>query len=491
MRIGVLSLVSLAVTISAAPASNGVRNVIMMVSDGFGPASETMARDYIQQLKQLPYNYTTILDSMLIGSSRTASTDSFVTDSAAGAVVFASGIKTYNGAIGVNNDIKPVGTNMEAAHRRGMKTGLVVKSFITDATPAAFASHAAHRDMQDLIADQLAGLVPEIGHNVDLMFGGGRCKFIGNSTKGSCRKDDRDTWGILKKNNWSLLETNDDFKKLSDSPTFPVLGLFDMDKIPYSMDYKTKDVPTLPQMAKKALDILTEATTNSEQGFYVMIEGSRIDHAGHDNDLGTHINEILEYWETIRLVSEYVDAHPDTIMISTSDHETGGLTIGRDNNYYAYPLLYYNQTMSFDVSCKGLLDLPLSKRGQYVTETVLPVHLGISNMTAVSAGNILSATTRQDCLIAMREVLAVKANIFWTTLGHSGVDVNLYAKGKHTEELAGNHENVDIGKFITRTLGLDVNSVTESIKDTNVFQYPYKKVDNTKVYNNFAEYLHR
>ncbi|PVV03044.1 hypothetical protein BB560_002486 [Smittium megazygosporum] len=475
---------------SPGPKPTDVRNVIMMVSDGFGPASETFARAYVEQSEKYPINYMSILDKILVGSSRTRSSDSFVTDSAPGAVCFASARKTYNTAIGVDDNTKPIGTNMEAAHRLGYKTGLVVKSYITDATPSAFAAHAATRQMMDLIAEQMGGLT-NLGQNVDLMFGGGRCQFIGNSTKGSCRTDDRDVWGEMGKNGWSLMSTNDEFKSLTTSPKLPLMGLFDLGNIPYVMDYKINDVPTLPQMAKKAIDILAEASKDSSQGFYMMIEGSRIDHGGHDNDLGTHLKEILEYWETIKIVSDYIDEHPDTVMVSTSDHECGGLTLGRDNQYWVYPLVYSNQTMSQQVSCQNYLKLPVEKRGQYVTETMLPVHLGLSNVTAAKASVVLKATSQSSCLLAMSDALAVDANIMWTSLGHTGVDVNLYAKGKHTEELAGNHENTDIGMWLSKMLGVDLNDATERIKDVNVFQYPYTKPNSTYAFIPSLDYYHK
>ncbi|KAJ1651299.1 vacuolar alkaline phosphatase, partial [Coemansia sp. RSA 25] len=118
------------------------RNVILMISDGFGPASETMARNYVQQINDLPVGFQSSLDEILVGSSRTRSKDSLVTDSAAGATAFSCLIKTYNGAIAVADDKMPCGTVLEAAKlQRGMLTGLVATSRITHATPASFSAH--------------------------------------------------------------------------------------------------------------------------------------------------------------------------------------------------------------------------------------------------------------------------------------------------------------------------------------------------------------
>ncbi|PVU97955.1 hypothetical protein BB561_000169 [Smittium simulii] len=482
MKLSIVSLIACSTVVFAAPYGNGVKNVIMMVSDGFGPASETFARAYMQQNEKLAANYMSVIDKLFVGTSRTRSADSFITDSAPGAQCFASGVKTYNNAIGVDVKIKPVGTNMEAAHRKGMKTGLVVKSHITDATPAVFAAHAANRAMQDLIAEQMGGLVPALGQNVDLMFGGGRCVFQSNSTKESCRSDNKDIWGTLEKNNWNTLSTKEEFEKLDSKSQLPIIGLFSKQNMPYAIDYDINNVPSLTQMAKKAIDILSESTKNSDQGFYMMIEGSRIDHAGHSNDLGSHIHEIFEYWDTIKLVSEYVDAHPDTVMVSTSDHECGGLTLGRDNKYFVNTLKYKNQTASFETSCSKLLELKVSQRGQYVTETMIPVHLG-TNVTEARASAIIKATNYNECVVGMRDALATDANIFWTSLGHTGVDVNVYAKGKYTDELRGNLENTDIGNWLTKVLQVDVDAVTKSIQGLNVFQYNYTRSKSTFEYD--------
>src|SRR2546423_152837 len=166
----------------------GKRNMIFMVSDGMGPTSLTLTRTFEQYRSGLPVDDVLALDRHLIGSSRTRSTSSLITDSAAGATAFSCGLKSYNGAIAVLPDHSPCGTVLEAAKKAGYMTGLVVTTRITDATPACFASHANRREYEDLIAEQLVGHYP-LGRVVDLIMGGGRCHFLPNSTEGSCRAD--------------------------------------------------------------------------------------------------------------------------------------------------------------------------------------------------------------------------------------------------------------------------------------------------------------
>ncbi|OLY77865.1 Alkaline phosphatase [Smittium mucronatum] len=487
MKFSIVAFLAFAGASAAAPnasvyAGNTKKNMIMMVSDGFGFASETLARAWVQQSGKYPPNWMSVIDTIMVGSSRTRSADNFITDSAPGAQCFSTGTKTYNNAIGIDTKYKPLGTNMEAAHRAGYKTGLVVKSHIADATPSVFAAHAANRAMQDLISEQMAGLVPEIGQNVDLMFGGGRCTFIGNSTKGSCRKDNKDLYPIMSKNGWTNIVNNTEFKALKATSKLPISGLFTLSNMPYSIDYPYNDVPSLQEMTTKALDILTEATKNSTQGFYIMIEGSRIDHAGHSNDAGAHIREIIEYWETIKIVSDYIDAHPETAMVSTSDHECGGLTLGRDNKYYLYPLVYTNQTKSQELACDELLAANITARGDLVTNVIVPKYLGKKNASPKVNAAILAANSTSECYLAMSAALSVDANIYWTSLGHTGVDVAVYAKGNNVTGVKGNMENTDIGNWITNYLGVDLAPVTESIKNTNVFQYPFTRPNTTFVF---------
>jgi alkaline phosphatase len=308
----------------------GKRNVIFMVSDGMGPTSLHMTRSYMQHIKGLPWGDTLTLDQNLIGTSRTRSTSSLVTDSAAGATAFSCGLKSYNGAISVLPDGSPCGTVLEAAKLAGYKTGLVVTTRLTDATPACFSAHVNLRSEEDRIAEQQLGDYP-LGLMLDLALGGGRCHFLANTTTGSCRADDR--------NLVTEAQEKHGFKYVSDRAGFdslrkgkgvklPLLGLFAPTDIPYDLDRKDEDYPSLDEMAEVALNALEAATKDSEHGFFLMVEGSRIDHAGHGNDPAAQVHEVLAYDKTFARILKWVENH-DAVLVSTSDHETGGLAAAR------------------------------------------------------------------------------------------------------------------------------------------------------------------
>ena len=311
----------------------GKRNLIFMVSDGMGPTSLSMTRSFIQVERGLPFNSQLVLDQHLIGSSRTRSTSSLITDSAAGATAFSCGLKSYNGAIAVLPDQSPCGTVLEAAKKAGYMTGLVVTTRITDATPACFAAHVNQRSEEDRIAEQLVGDHP-LGQVVDLILGGGRCHFLPNTTDGSCRGDGKDIVDLAKKNGFNYIDSRKDFDglNLGSSVKLPLLGLVANTDIPYEVDRRDmNDVyPSLDELARTALRALSDATQDSDEGFFLMIEGSRIDHAGHGNDPVAQVHEVLAYDKAFASVLDFLDKDDvEGILVGTSDHETGGLATAR------------------------------------------------------------------------------------------------------------------------------------------------------------------
>lgn len=322
----------------------GKRNMIFMVSDGMGPTSLSLTRSFRQTESGLPVGDVLVMDQHLIGSSRTRSTSSLITDSAAGATAFSCGMKSYNGAISVLPDHSPCGTVLEAAKKAGYMTGLVVTTRMTDATPACFAAHVNQRSEEDRIAEQMVGDYP-LGRVVDLMLGGGRCHFLPNTTQGSCRADDKDVTKLAQDKGYSYVNDRKSFDGLGmgSAVKLPLLGLFAATDIPYEVDRRQlNDVfPSLDEMAQTALRALSDATKDNDKGFFLMIEGSRIDHAGHGNDPVAQVHEVLAYDKAFASVLDFLDKDPTQgVLVGTSDHETGGLaTARRKPSFPPFPLL--------------------------------------------------------------------------------------------------------------------------------------------------------
>lgn len=329
----------------SSPHPTGKRNLIFMVSDGMGPTSLSLTRSFMQFQNGAPFNEQLVIDQHLIGQSRTRSSSSLITDSAAGATAFSCGMKSYNGAISVTPDHEPCGTVLEAAKKAGYMTGLVVTTRITDATPACFAAHVNMRMEEDRIAEQMVGDHP-LGRVLDLMFGGGRCHFLPNSTvDSSCRADDKDIVALAEKQGFTYIDDRAGFDKLKGGAgvKLPMLGLFADTDIPYELDRRNENdvYPSLHEMAETAMRALSDATRDSDKGFFLMIEGSRIDHAGHHNDAAAQVHEVLAYDQAFASVLDFLkNDKTEAVMVSTSDHETGGLATARrtfpDNPHPSY-----------------------------------------------------------------------------------------------------------------------------------------------------------
>ncbi|KAL4962299.1 alkaline phosphatase [Aspergillus stella-maris] len=465
----------------------GKRNLIFMVSDGMGPTSLSMTRSFRQLTEGLPVDDTLVLDKHILGTSRTRSSSSLVTDSAAGATAFSCGFKSYNGAISVLPDHSPCGTVLEAASLAGYKTGLVVTTRITDATPACFASHVNYRQYEDQIAEQEIGEHP-LGRVVDLIMGGGRCHFLSNTTEGSCRADDRDLVSIAKDKGFSYLHDRKGFDALNGGTEakLPLLGLFADGDIPYELDRRTQNdvYPSLEEMTRSALKILSHATEDSDQGFFIMIEGSRIDHAGHGNDPAAQVNEVIAYDKAFAAVLEFLeeDSTPG-VLVATSDHETGGLAAARQlhtsyPDYLWLPGVLANASHSAEFTTKELVKYLLehpdtdkaAKEGY--TRELLRKALGIADASQEEIGSLLDPNNPIPPVYVFADMISRRAQIGWSTHGHSAVDVNIYtSSSKAAWPLQGNHENTEVGNFLADYLDLDIGTITKKLQNSEFWSY--------------------
>ena len=427
---------------SPAKKPHGKRNLIFMVSDGMGPTSMTTARSFRQFTTGLPIDDVLVLDRHHVGQSRTRSASSLVTDSAAGATAFACGLKSYNGAISVvpEEGHEPCGTVLEAAKKAGYMTGLVVTTRITDATPACFAAHAHRRSEEDLIARQMVGEHP-LGRVVDLMLGGGRCHFLPNGTDGSCRGDGKDVVALAKDKGFSYIDDRAGFNGLNggESAKLPLLGLFAPTDIPYELDRRAQaDVyPALDEMAKTALKALTIATADSEKGFFLMVEGSRIDHAGHANDPAAQVHEVLAYDKAFTAVLDFLEREPtDGVAISTSDHETGGLAAARQLHetyprYDWFPEVLANASHSAENVAYNLhnwLHDGSHSKAELRAHVAEAVHtdLGVQDASDAELNGVADATDEFLHQYLFADMVSRRAQTGWSTHGHSGTPFPLY-----------------------------------------------------------------
>jgi alkaline phosphatase len=241
------------------------KNIILMIGDGMGLAQ-------IYAGMTVNHGHLNMEKFRWIGLSKTYSASDYITDSGAGSTALASGVKTYNKAIGVGVDSVPFKTILEIAEEEGLSTGLVATSSIVCATPAAFIAHQINRYMYDEIATDL------IHSGIDLFIGGGRQYF----------------------------ENRSDSMNLTDS--LRTMG--------YQIAYDTSELKSLETGKVAAL---------------LMVEGSLIDKACHENDTNDIILEVLDFNKAVGKALEFAIKDKNTLLIVTADHETGGIALTGGN----------------------------------------------------------------------------------------------------------------------------------------------------------------
>ncbi|WP_417359152.1 alkaline phosphatase [Galbibacter sp.] len=273
-------------------------NVILMIGDGMGIAQISTAF-YFQDSTSNFEQFNSI------GFTKTSSSSHTITDSAAGATAMATGQQTYNRAIGVNKDSLSVPTILEELDAKGYQTGLISLTSITHATPASFYAHVKDRDMhQDIALDLAKG-------KVDFFAGGGREYF-------TQREDGKNLINQLENNGYQI----------------DTLGLN-----PYNAQKKNGYLlakTSMPSVIDGRDSYLQDATAmaldyfdSKEDPFFLMVEGSYIDWGGHEKNAEMMIQETIDFDKTIGVVLDYLKKNPNTLLVITADHETGGAAVGK------------------------------------------------------------------------------------------------------------------------------------------------------------------
>ena len=279
------------------------KNIIFLIGDGMGLGQIT-AGMYANG------NATALEDFPVIGLHKCYASDKLITDSAAAATAFSCGIKTFNGAIGVNPDTIAVKTILEEAEERGLATGLVATSTIVHATPASYIAHNASRNNYEEIAEDF------LDTEVDLMIGGGKKYF-------DRREDEQNLLSKMESYNvYTFLDT--ELKDITIDPT-KNLAYFAADDSPLSYE-QGRDY--LVPAAKLSFEFLKR---KSDKGFFIMVEGSQIDWGGHANNANYIITEFMEYDKVIRDALAFAKRDGNTLVVVTADHETGGFAIQKES----------------------------------------------------------------------------------------------------------------------------------------------------------------
>lgn len=396
------------------------KNIVIMIGDGMGPAY-TSAYRYYKNNPDTEEVEQTVFDRLLVGTASTypAKVSGYVTDSAAAATALATGVKSYNGAVSVDTQKQPLATIMEKAKQLGLATGIAVTSQINHATPAAFLTHNESRRNYDEIAKSL------LDTDTDVMLGGGQRYFPPK---------------LLKKFEAKGYQHISDFSQL-DTITGPkVIGLFADIQLPWAIN--EPGAHKLSKMTAKALELLSQ----NKDGFVLLIEGSLIDWAGHNNDITTAMAEMDEFANAIEVVEQFVRQHNDTLMIVTADHNTGGLSIGANGEYIWKTDIINGVSKSPDVIASFAL---ANGDWQSQVSTQLGFELSPQEVTQLSLARMQGMDVMTT---AIKKIIDLRSYTGWTTAGHTGVDVQVFASGPASTLFNGYQDNTDIANKLMSLL---------------------------------------
>lgn len=300
------------------------KNIILLIADGMSISQITSYR----LLKGGPNERISVDKFPVSGIVLTHAEDSFVTDSASSATAFSSGRKTNNGALGLDNEKEELENITEKLHQYGFVSSLISTSEITHATPAAFASHVDLRWKTDEISQQM------INSNVMTILGGGRNFFLPEDVGG--KRDDGVNLLEKVKSTHTLLTEKSELESFDLTETGKVIGLFAKEHLRdlEDPDNHSKE-PSTSEMLDFAIKRSQSFGENGCNGFFIMVEGSQIDWAGHSNDMNYLVQEMEDFDNVVQMALDFAKKSEDTLVVVTSDHETGGLLIepGSPTNY--------------------------------------------------------------------------------------------------------------------------------------------------------------
>jgi alkaline phosphatase len=478
-----------------------VDNVIVLVADGCGAAHTTLTRWYLQAdaaasagagaLTPSTEKRGLAVDAMQVGCVRTYASNSIITDSAPAASAFATGFKTTDGFISVLPDVvtipgvaacdartryRPVATVLEGAQRAGKGTGLVATCTVQHATPAAYSAHVPDRSLYEEIGEQQVYL------DIDVVFGGGR-QYLVPADKGGKRGDGQDLVEVLKGRGYRVVTTNAELADL-DREVRKVWGLFAADALAYDFDRErcAPTEPSLEEMTEAAIGILS----HHERGFFLMVEGSKVDWASHANDPIGVLSEALAFDRAVAAALRFARKNGRTMVMVFADHGNGGMSIGSKATNSTYSELSWQSvigplskaTLTGDGVEMALIALARDADGLTEREVLdaMERYYGIPKpatpspaIAPLDALELAAIRSRVQELVmnglagglnsVIGPMISRRAGIGWTTNGHTGEDLFIYTYG--APRGLGTIENTDIARISAEVMGIDLAAVSD------------------------------
>ncbi|WP_434511120.1 alkaline phosphatase [Desulfitobacterium sp. AusDCA] len=428
---------------SAASSAPTAKNVIMMIPDGMSVGATTLARYMLNEKGDVPLN----LDEYVTAMVKTRWTNGPITDSAPAATAYATGNKTISGALGVDASLNPHASVLEAAQLEGKATGLIATSEFMHATPAGYSSHEVKRSNYAPIAEQM------LNQKLDVLLGTGAAKV---DTKVL------DIIGIAKDKGYTVLN---DRNELLATNADHVWGNFTgtisgKNNLSYDLDRDPAVEPSLAEMTTKAIELLNR----DKDGFFLMVEGSKIDWAAHANDTVGIATDTLAFDKAFKAAVDFAKADGNTIVIAATDHGNSGITIGsnasttydKDGFGILAPLKGAAKT------AEGAMVLVDKTKSEASLDSALKAY-GIDPADAAIAKEI--AAFKADPTTAnLVKTMSTKCAIGYTTGGHTGEDVPLYVFAPAGVKLPkGVIDNTSVATFVADSMGVNLSEATSKL----------------------------
>ena len=421
---------------SANSAKRQAKNVIFMVSDGMCFSVLTAAQTYLTRTEKRSSNWMKMYGELPVVRSlcETDSASGIVTDSAAAASCWGIGERINNGVLNVTPDGRKPVTLVQKMNTAKKRCGLVTTATATHATPAGFATTVTRRSDQKAVASQY------LERGVDVVLGGGTMYFS-DDLVADYRKAG---YGVALNRN----------QLLADAGKAPLLGLFSKSHIPFEIDRLNSAelmaaTPTLTEMTKVALQRLGSAP----EGFFLLVEGGRIDHAAHGNDGAAAIREQVAFDEAIATVLAFVDKNPDTLLIITTDHGTGGFNVNGLGNedFLTTAPAYVDSTPAFDRLTGFKMSLELLK----IETKGLPPKDFVAAAEKVT-GLKFKAEDRAKIISTktLSEALMKYTSIGWTSNNHTGEMVEFCTYGPGSQLFTPHLRNDQVHAKILQATGV-------------------------------------
>ncbi|MCW5939924.1 MAG: alkaline phosphatase [Fimbriimonadaceae bacterium] len=421
---------------------HGVKNVIFCVVDGMALQALAMA-DQLRQLEGGEPTYWTQLigkPHATTGLQSTRSLSSIVTDSAAASSAWGSGRKVWNRMLNEFPDGTKLKTLASIMVEAGVKVGLVTTTSITHATPAGFAVNCHDRDLEGLIAERY------LTSGVDVLMGGGNRFFAPDK-----RPDKKDLYAEFAKAGYTVALNRDQALAWKGGK---ILGVFSERHLPFAVDRKnsadlTRRVPSLAEMARTAINGLQ----SSPDGFLLQIEGGRVDHGGHANDLAGLLFDQYEFDEAVKVAVEFALEDGETLVVITADHACGGPSLNGAGTEYFDTTESFKAVSNMKASYESLIPVlgerPDSDKVRATIKDLLGIEMTTEDADLASgifkgqnpfkAGQFFKGTTQ-----ALAALLGNYTKVTWTSGNHTSEHVLLTAVGPGSDFAVGLHENATL-----------------------------------------------